>query len=347
MSKFKKIFLFALISLFPAFILAQTSCNEKLKLAKELFESGQIEKIPELLDSCLIKGFGKSEENQAYRLLMQAYLFDYNRDKAMEVMFRFLKKYPSYKFTSSDPIEIKEIFDIYKVNPNWGFGIYAGSNLSNVKSIQNYSVFNLNSLSSDYTKKIGYNIGLFAEKYFGTHYILSIGVNMKKLSYQNLETSSDNFSVQFTDKSTWLSVPLSFSYYLMNRKLSPFIYTGIELDYLLKSNGDFITTFQESPENIIQSGASDLSKFRKPFNCYVIGGLGLQYEIPKGSLKLWLGYNYSLLDYINKDKRYASIDNIMNYKHIDDDIVFNHFTIAFTYTRILFKIKAKENHATK
>jgi hypothetical protein len=347
MNIFNKIFLFVLFVIYSAFSIAQNSCSDRLILAKQLFESGQIEQIPILLDSCLIKGYGKDYENQAYRLLMQTYLFDYNRDKAKEVMLRFLKKNPEYRFTSSDPIEIKEIYDLYKVIPNWGFGLYAGTNFTQVYSSQIYSVFNLNSLNSTYTQKFGYNAGLFFEKYFGFHSALSFGFNMKMVSYQNSENIANNLtSVTFKENSLWLSSPVTFSYVFGTGRFSPFIYCGLELNYLLKARGNYkYRIAQENNGFVSQTGNATITSFRNLFDCSAIGGIGFNYKVSNGFLKLWIGYNYTLSDYVANNKRYENVDRIMNYGHIDDDIKLNQFTSSLTYTRILYKIKSKENYA--
>lgn len=335
-----------MFALYSAFSFAQNPCSEKLNYAKQLFESGQIEQIPELLDSCLRNGFGKSEENQAYRLLIQTYLFDYNRDKALEVMFRFLKKYPEYNFTASDPLEIKEVFDAYVVESNWGFGIYGGATLSQINTLQNFSVFSLNNLNSAYKQKLGSNVGLFIEKYFDTHFALSLGFNIKSVNYQNDEISSDNqTSVTMKENAMWYSSPLSISYTYGKGRIAPFIFCGTDFEFLLKAKGDFTLHINQNGNNVVsQSGTSDIKASRKQFNCSAFGGLGLRYKIPRGFLKLWMGYNYALTDYVITSNRYQNINNIMKYGYLDDNIQRNHFTIAFTYTRVLYKIKIKANH---
>jgi hypothetical protein len=347
MNKSVKIFLFVLFALSSAFSFAQNPCNDKLNYAKQLFESGQIEQIPDILDSCLENGFGKSEENQAYRLLIQTYLFDYNRDKALEVMFWFLKKYPEYTFTASDPLEIKEVFDAYKIQPNWGFGIYGGTTLSQVNSLQNFSVLNLNNLNSAYKQKLGSNIGLFIEKYMGPHFALSLGFNFKTVNFQNDEISSNNqTSVTLKESTSWYSSPLSFSYVFGKGRVAPFIFCGTDFEILLKAKGDFLLRINQNNNSIIsQSGSSDIKASRKQFNCSAFGGLGLRYKIPKGYLKLWMGYSYAFTDYVNSSNRYQNINNIMKYGYLDDNMQRNQFTIAFTYSRILYKIKIKANHA--
>jgi hypothetical protein len=346
MSELKKIILFISVFFYSIAAFAQSNCSNKLKQARDLFESGQIEQIPGLLDSCFNKGFGKDEENQAYRLLIQTYLFDYNRDKAMEVMHKFLNKYPDYQFSSSDPVEIKEIFDSFDVNPNWGFGVTLGTNLSQVNLIQNYSVFNQNKYQTEYTPKLGYHAGLLIEKFFGTQVGLSLGLEYRVVNYQNTETSGDNISsVQFTEKNTSFAMPITGSYCIGKGKISPFVFGGANIGLLLNSEGNYtLHVLSGDGTQITSKGTQIISETRSLIDYSAYGGVGLRYKIHKGYLKLWAGYNYSFQDYVLPDKRYQNTDNILKYNYIDDDIQLNHFSFTITYTQLLYKIKVKKSN---
>jgi len=96
-----KLALLMVLIVFGLPVNAQTDCVAKLDSAKMLFNSGQIEEIPSLLEPCLRIGFAKQDKIQAYLLLIQVYLFDTNREKAQQVMSEFLHSFPDYDIQPS------------------------------------------------------------------------------------------------------------------------------------------------------------------------------------------------------------------------------------------------------
>jgi hypothetical protein len=338
MNRYLIILFFALIALCSSQVQAQRSCRDRVKYARQLFESGQIEKIPAIIDSCINKGLEKELDIQAYRLLIQTYLFDYNREKAKETMFRFLKKYPDYKFTYNDPIEIKDIFYLFKVRPNWGFGFNAGLNFSQVQTSEIFSIYNLNSLKSEYNLKIGYFVGIFIEKYLGTQFSFSLGFDYKVFNYENTESNINNLEkTNLKETTSWFSMPLTISYTIGKNKFAPFLFTGGEFGFLLRDVGSFSYNF-----NAIQvSGKENVKSGHNLYSGYVIGGIGIRYKVPAGNIKFWIGYNYNLTDFINQNKRYSNTSNIFNYRYIDDDLKLNHFIFKVSYSHVLYKIKAR------
>jgi hypothetical protein len=334
MSLLKKYIPLLLFFFIAGRINAQVDCSQRYKYAQELYESGQLENIPALLDSCFAIGFEGDLEIQAYTLLMQTYLFDYNRDKAMDVMHKFLTKYPEYQFPDSTPVEIKEIYSAYRVMPNWGFEISAGVTYSNIQSIQNFSVFDLNYLKSEYQPKFGINVNFNVEKFLGKSASITTGLGYKSVVYENTETDLlYGNSTWFKESSSWLTLPIKLSYFPINKNVSPYIFAGAEFGYLLNSDGNIKYTVNNTAKTIDVS----LKNMRNPLQISAMGGIGLRYHIPKGFLKLWIAYNYSVNEYINKSKRYSSPDVYFN-GHIDDDIKFNHYFVGFSFSKILYKI---------
>ncbi|MFA6403572.1 MAG: hypothetical protein WCX31_18405 [Salinivirgaceae bacterium] len=84
---------------------AQDDCVVKLNEAEKLYEEGKIEKIPEMLNSCIESGFNKENKITALRLLTLVYLFDDNLIKAESSLLRLLKEDPEFKTNQAiDPV---------------------------------------------------------------------------------------------------------------------------------------------------------------------------------------------------------------------------------------------------
>lgn len=335
------------IIVFTVFVLAnakaQTVCSEKLLEAKQLFESGQIEQIPSLLDSCLEKGFTSEEKVIAYHLLIQTYLFDYNQAKADETMIRFLKEFPTYSLRQNDPAEIKELFEAFESRSVWGFEVMAGGNMSHLITDQYYSTYDLLALESSNPIKFGFNAGLQVSRYFGSHFAASMGVKYVNSNYQNVEKHDEGGrESRITEHTQWIAAPvLGYWYVNVNRKFSPFVFAGMEFSYVLNSKVDFRTKYGASGNDQIVKGTGiDLTKRRNQFQYGVSGGLGAKYRLPGGSFKLWAGYTYNLNSFA-KAGRYDDMDIVLYYQHIDDKFFYNHISVNISYSLDLYRIRKK------
>jgi hypothetical protein len=75
-----------LLVLFPWGLVAQTSCSEQLRVAQRRYDEGLLDDIPKLISSCLENGFSKEEKMNAYKLLIQTYLYSDATAMADETM---------------------------------------------------------------------------------------------------------------------------------------------------------------------------------------------------------------------------------------------------------------------
>ena len=94
--RYKYIILLILSIALSNSIWAQKSCLNTLREAKELYEEGLIDEIPELLSGCMESGFTRAQRIEAYKLIILAYLFDDDQFAAEKTMDEFLKKFPEY-----------------------------------------------------------------------------------------------------------------------------------------------------------------------------------------------------------------------------------------------------------
>jgi len=105
----RKLVLLALTSCFLlAAVQAQdrVGCTQLLEDAREAYEAGMVELVPELLNDCLeSSGLSGSAKQDAYILVITAYLFDYLPDEADALMTSFLRDFPDYQAKTGDPSE--------------------------------------------------------------------------------------------------------------------------------------------------------------------------------------------------------------------------------------------------
>ncbi|MCP4310931.1 MAG: outer membrane beta-barrel protein [Bacteroidetes bacterium] len=85
----------------------QVGCLQLLEDAKEAYEAGMVELVPELLLPCIESGLSGDPKLEAYKLVITAYLFDYLPEPADALMSDFLDEYPNYHVAAADPSEFR------------------------------------------------------------------------------------------------------------------------------------------------------------------------------------------------------------------------------------------------
>jgi hypothetical protein len=83
----------------------RVGCNQLLEDAREAYSAGMVELVPELLLPCLESGLTGTAKQEAYKLVINAYLFDYLPEQADSLMHDFLDEFPDYQAMASDPAE--------------------------------------------------------------------------------------------------------------------------------------------------------------------------------------------------------------------------------------------------
>ncbi len=111
-----------IIVILPLFLWLHTSvmaqdvvgCTQMLEDAREAYSAGMVELVPELLLPCIESGLSGSAKIEAYKLVINAYLFDYLPDEADKLMIGFLEENPNYQVQSTDPAEFKLLLKVHK-----------------------------------------------------------------------------------------------------------------------------------------------------------------------------------------------------------------------------------------
>lgn len=92
----------------------QVGCSQLLEDAREAYEAGMIELVPDLLNPCLESGLAGAELQEAYKLVINAYLFDYLPDRADNLMQEFVIKFPDYEPAPEDPGEFLQLLEKHR-----------------------------------------------------------------------------------------------------------------------------------------------------------------------------------------------------------------------------------------
>ena len=216
-------------------------CTQKLKEAQKSYDNGLIERVPEMLKSCLDNGFSRNEKLQAYRLQILAYLFLDDNAAAEESLLKLLKIDPEYKVnTAVDPIELITLYDSYRTLPLYSIGFMGGVNKTIVSAYEPYGVNNVNEESEDYKSLMGYQLGVFADILLKGKFQINTGLSYNVKNYKSSNLLLGYTKLDIKEAQSWLDFPLLLKFTTGKHKLKFFLEAGLQASLLLRSNTTFL-----------------------------------------------------------------------------------------------------------
>jgi hypothetical protein len=319
---------------------AQKSCLNTLREAKDLYEQGLINEIPQLLSGCMESGFTRAQRIEAYKLIILSYLFDDDQFAAEKMMDEFLRKFPEYEVMPNDPVEFVYLLESYQTSSFYSINISFGPNFSNQRIIETYSL-----VDRTHTK-FSDQIGTGYQFLFGISRNLwkdingSIGVIYSKNNYSQKEITDYNigdglspFDEQSTSEYlTKIDVPLTFTYRFGRGNLNSFVrFGGME---------SFITSATLKPvrtQPLIEPISNEISinKNREKYFFSLVTGTGLEYKVPRGFIVLDIRYNIGMQNIVNTDNRFSS----QRHLYMDDDFKLNSLTVFLGYHFRIYQSK--------
>jgi hypothetical protein len=316
---------------------AQENCALNLKRAQELFSTGQIEEIPILIESCLQTGFTKEEKVQAYKLLINAYVFDDNIEKAEAVMFTFLKKYPEYEIISTDPYEFVNLMQQFDNRPRFSLGIIAGGTYSVIRVIE---PLNTSSVSDNYgnysTSGVSYHAGLSFIKSINSKFDICLEADYKNTVFDHYIDPNSFTTNSYFEAQQVINFPVSATYKFGSGKNIPYARLGFNTGWLISSGADLISIpGTESPR------LSNINN-REILNFWGIIGGGVKFKLSKSYIYLDVRYNLSLNNQVNTTgRKLTQTDELWLYQTRDDSFYHDDLNFSLGFVRTIYKPRKK------
>ncbi len=329
--------LFFLSAIGSNLLIAQENCALNLKKAQDLFSSGQIEEIPSLIESCLQSGFTKEEKVLAYKVLINAYVFDDNLEKAEAIMLGFLKKYPEYEIISIDPSEFVTLMQLFDNRPRFSIGVIAGGTYSVIRPIES---INTSSIKGNYgiysTSGISYHAGISFIKSLSPKIDLCLEADYKNTVFDHYLDPNSFTSNSCFEAQQMINFPVSATYTIGKGKYTPFARIGLNSGLLISSGVDLITMpGTESPR------ISNLDN-RQTFCFYGIIGGGVKLKVPKAYIFLDVRYNLGLNNQVlNIGRNDTQSDELFLYQTRDDSFYHDDLNVSVGFVRTIYKPRKK------
>jgi len=342
---------FILISLLLAATQARAQeedCAFKLREAQQLYDDGKIETVPSLLQQCIQRGFTQEERLQAFKLIILCEIYDDNIDNAHAEMLSFLKRYPEYELSPTDPAEFTFIFEQYRTRPMLDLGFLAGGNISHGTIIQPFSPFNLNEQKPMYTND---GFGIQAGAVFNIYVSSRIEICLEPMYAQGKfqlqfeggsipgfqDAGGKDLTPDHFENQGFLFIPLTGTYEIPVNKFRPYVRLGGMLG-LMFSNKTSTT------QGIFQGPDEDNLENRNSLNYWAVGGLGVKYKLSKGYFYLDTRYNFGLNQYLSgTENRLQQENHNWVYMYQDSDFRINSAMVSIGYVRSFYNPKRISN----
>lgn len=319
-------------------------CTKNLNKATKEYESGRLNGIPEILEGCLQNGFTRPEKLQAYRLLILTYLFQDEDEKAEKTLLDLFKLDPEYKVNEAlDPAEFVNLYNSYRTLPVINIGLKGGLNLTQIHSLVSYEVDNPTDKQSDYKMMLGYQIGLNVDFLIHNKWQLSTDLLFTGKKYQYTNDILDYSKLVFTERQSWLELPVMLKYTFTKKKLTPYLQAGFSTGLLMSSSASVERLDNVTNSNQAVGPEIETKDLRKKLMFSLVYGGGLRYKVGYGYAVFDVRYQMGLRNATNIEKRYSNPELLYKYGYISDNFLMNNMIFSLGYYKSIYKPKKIKN----
>ena len=354
----KRILLFFLLSIAYQSLTAQdvAGCSYLLEDAKEAYAGGMVELIPDLLLPCLgPEGLTGRPRRDAYKLVINAYLFDHLPQEAENLMNRFMDEYPNYRAGDSDPAEFVLLLNTQLIargidpddirgldNSEEGdsvrtrsrrvkrekvmgvsgnsLGFHVGGNLSIPQVLERYSFGDPAQDQGHFGIRPGFQLGAEVNYLLNERFEISSGLLYNRSSLKYTATPLSQMSYEYIENGNHLQLPVTVIYKL-NPNSTGIIYyarAGLVADYQFSVTGRGTRSSGQSGNDITVE-KTELSASRRQFNVSALVGAGLRVALNRSFFFAEARFTYGILKANVADYRYQNNDLTWLLYHVDSD----------------------------
>jgi len=282
-------------------------------------------------------GFTKEEKTNAYKLLIQTYLFSENQEKADEVMLQFLNEFPSYSIANNDPKEFVNLHSTYRTKPIFKIEFKVGLNFCTPTLVEPYGTGNINTITPTFKPKIGIasELNYLNKLYKNFDYSIGASFTLSTFSYSNKPNDYSTVTGDFSN--IYVGLPIAVKYNYKLKGINLFAKVGVEPVYLLKSTVALTRT-----DNIVGrqepfTGTENLIGSHKKIDVRPLLAIGAAIKWGRNTLNISAGFKFSTMTQINKQYTNPALQT--KYFFNEDVLLMNQSHISISFIRPIYKPK--------
>ncbi len=333
----------------------ESDCALKLQDARDKFNTGQIEEIPSLLEDCLKSGFSREDRIQAFKLLINSYLFDDNLALSEQYMLEFLTKYPEYEPVATDPVEFVNLKNEFDNDPRSSIGFAGGLNFSLIRVSEAFGTGAKSGLEKGLegngvykSSGSGFQAGIVYNYYINPKLEVGIDPMIIQNTFEFEQRPTSFLHLEYSENQLRVDLPVTLIYsFETSGKMAPYFRLGIKTSYLISSTAksdsklSYINTGQLNFEDITGQ-EQDIDIYRSVNNYWAIFGGGIRYKIPRAYFFLDIRYNLGLANQVKSNSRNIGLnENLFTYFYRDDNFYLDDISVSFGVSKTIFKPRRK------
>ncbi len=308
-------------------------CTQQLRNARSLYDQGRLHELPGILAHCLNSGFSQSEKVEAYKLLIQTYIYLEEPDSADLQMINLLNTDHFFQVNEAlDPVEFKNLYQKFRHDPVFRYGLRVGPNFDHVSVLKNHYIFGNSMGKGRYQTHAGIQFGLLFEK--DLKYLknkLTFNPELFYSSYSFTYLNNDPLAVDQTQEGklehdlsqTKVQANLLLQYKIEDEitladKFTPYVAIGPAVSYLLTSSFDGLTNVGSE----ITGSTIDTHVNYKPIIVSVLATAGIKFRVGEVYITGDVRFQYGLMNVVNEKKRFRWDGNTkeqLHFGYVDND----------------------------
>jgi hypothetical protein len=331
-------------------------CNQLLEDAREAYAAGMLEIVPDLLLSCLEPdGLTGTPRQEAYKLVINAYLFDYLPEEADSLMDDFVREFPQYQTAITDPAEFTLLFEAHKqalvdagvqveeqIVADTGeeekperekkpkrttpfiyensMGLMLGGTGTFPQVIERYSVGDPAIAEGSFGMKPGILAGLHLNLILNRSMEASFALVYNQNRFTYSDTPFPFTSYEYDETQSHLQVPASLLFKLNPESKGACIYlrAGIAGDYLLTASGSGTRTNLQLLGDVVVDKTT-ITDSRARLNLLGMAGMGIRLPFEKSFMFFEARFTSGIFKCNNPENRYPNDDLLWLLYHVDSD----------------------------
>lgn len=323
------------------------TCAEKLQSAKSLFDRGQVEQIPELINDCLKNGFNREESLEAYKLLIQVQLFNEKLGQADSAMLSFLRANPEYQVSPTDHSGFVSLFNNFYSKIIIQTSLHLGLSQPFIFMIERGPLMGIPG-DKNYKSNAANFFGAIEGKYRVSNRLeLNAEIGYSQLSFSTTEKLSSGITFSETnirEVQRRIEVPLTATYEIFRfGKFTPYARFGFGPAFNISSYAVGDNKPTDRNNLIPRSGENMKDLSRRLMDVFVQAGSGLKFKTRGGFMFAEIRSNFGIFDQ-SEFSGYNSENDDWRFFYLSGDDRFRLNTLNFNtgYTFIFYKPVRRE-----
>lgn len=325
---------------------------QTLRLARATYEQGRLHEIPTQLNDEVIAKMSKQEKVEAHKILCLTYIYLEEPAKADQSMLNILLTDPYFQINEAvDPAEFVALYKTFRTRPIYRIGAKLGINASQPNVVESVSAVELSD-DSEYKYGLGLMFGGIFEipindkmtlhselLYFQKKFELDLKVN------RGLDEFGEPLVNEFEgiESQSWLSLPLSFEYKIMEKKFNPYVAGGVSIDYLL--NAELVGERSRAEASSLPESTFEMKPYREKINISVLAAAGVKIKLAGGFLVAEVRYLYGLTKINSEKTAFANQEATWEQGYADPVFKLSSLALTASYIQNIFnpkKLKRKK-----